>query len=208
MIIVVEGISAAGKTTYTQAVAPDQCIPEFETLESPPDADAPVKEHARFWVEHNVRRFQTALEMEARCGFALCDTDPLKSHFDWCRAQAGFTSMELFKAEIPLIRLAIADHRLGFADLYWVKQVAPEVARAQKEGDPTRTRRRFDMHLALQPHLIDWFTALAEVLPGQVQLAWPDADAARSALATKTPEENPRRFDVHVWDDLIGRLPI
>ena len=207
MIIVVEGISAAGKTTFTRRVAADLCIPEFETDGSPPPPDAPVEEHAQFWVEHNARRFQAALEMEARRGVALCDTEPLKSHFDWCRARAGFTSMDLFDHSVPLLRKAINDGRLGFADRYLVKRIAPEVARAQKEGDATRTRRNFEMHLALQPHLIDWFTALSKALPGQVVFGWPEPEELAQALDAETPEASPRRFDVSVLDALLAELP-
>ena len=87
------------------------------------------------------------------------------------------------------------------------QRIDPEVARAQKEGDVTRRRRNFDMHLALQPHLMDWFTALSEVLPGRVQFDWPDRDEFLAEPKNKAPEENPRRFDVSVFDALIERLP-
>ena len=87
-----------------------------------------------------------------------------------------------------------------------MKRIAPEVARAQKEGDATRTRRRFDMHLALQPHLMRWYEALSEVLPGQIEFAFPDKDDLLARAKSKAPEENPRRFDVSVLDALLARL--
>ena len=88
-----------------------------------------------------------------------------------------------------------------------MKRIAPEIARAQKEGDPTRSRRRFDMHLALQPHLMDWYETLAEVLPGRVEFAFPDRAELLAELKTKAPEDDPRRFDVSVLDTLLERLP-
>ncbi len=207
MIVVVEGISAAGKTTYSRQVAERQCIPEFEPMAPQPSAEAPVVEHAEFWVAHNIRRFKAAIEAEQEHGFALCDTDPLKSHFDWCRARAGQIPMDMFDCARPLIRRAIEERRLGFADRYLVKHIEPERARAQKQGDKTRSRRRFEMHLSLQPHLIDWFEALSQVLPGQVKFDWPAPDDLLRELESKAPEENPRRFDVSVFDQLVECLP-
>jgi len=115
--------------------------------------------------------------------------------------------MDLFDAAIPLIRQAIMEQRIGFGDRYLVKKIAPEIALAQKEGDPTRSRRNFDKHLALQPHLIDWFEALSGVLPGRVVFAFPDQQQLEQEIKAKTPEVNPRRFDVSVFDALIERLP-
>ena len=206
MIVVVEGISAAGKTTYARALGEAVWVPEFEEQGTPPAPDGPAKERAAYWIAHNERRFARALEVEAEHGYAICDTDPFKTHFDWCMAKAGFATMDVFKAAKPLLRASFAARQLGFADLYLVKQIAPEVARAQKQGDTTRTRRRFDMHLALQPHLIDWFKALGEVLPGQVEFAFPDSHDVLARVKNKAPEENPRRFDVSVLDALLARL--
>lgn len=207
MIIVVEGISAAGKTTYAKWFAQDHRVPEFEAQGRAPTTRDPAEQHAKFWAEHNARRFNAALAAERDHGFAICDTEPLKTHFTWCMARAGFTNFEEFDAAVPLVRQAIADRRLGFADRYLVKHIEPDVARAQKEGDVTRSRRRFDMHLALQSHLIEWFEALAEVLPGRVEFAWPEQAALLTDIQSKTPEANPRRFDVSAFDALIERLP-
>ncbi len=208
MIVVLEGISAAGKTTFARQFGEAHWVPEFPEQGSPPSSSDPASVHAAYWVEHNVRRFQKALDVEARHGFAICDTEPFKSHFDWCMARAGFKPFDVFNAAMPIAREAIAEQRLGFANRYYVKRIAPEVARAQKEGDLTRSRRRFDMHLALQPHLMDWYEAFSQVLPGRVEFAFPDKDALLAELKSKAPEEDPRRFDVSVLDALLQRLPI
>ena len=207
MIVVVEGISAAGKTTYARALGEAVWVPEFEEQGTPPAPDGPAKERAAYWIAHNERRFARALEVEAEHGYAICDTDPFKSHYDWSMARAGFASIDIFEAAMPMARASLASGRLGFADLYMVKQIAPKVARRQKEGDQTRTRRRFDMHLALQPHLMAWFKALAQVLPGQVEVGFRDQDAVLAELKSKAPEASPRRFDVSALNALLERLP-
>ena len=207
MIIVVEGISAAGKTTYARSLGEATWVPEFEEQGTPPGPEYPAEERAAYWIAHNERRFARALEVEAEHGYAICDTDPFKSHFDWSMARAGFASMDIFEAAMPMARESFAAGRLGFADLYMVKRIAPDVARRQKEGDPTRTRRRFDMHLALQPHLMAWFEALAEVLPGRVEFAFRERDALLCDLKSAAIEPNPHRFSVKALNALIEALP-
>ncbi|MEL6540600.1 MAG: hypothetical protein AAFQ34_04275 [Pseudomonadota bacterium] len=207
MIVVIEGISAAGKSTYARSLGAATWVPEFAEQGVPPGSDRPAQERAAYWIAHNERRFARALAVEAQHGFAICDTDPFKSHYDWCMARAGFASLDIFEAAMPMARESFAAGRLGFADLYLVKRIAPAVARRQKEGDLTRTRSRFDMHLALQPHLLAWFEALAEILPGRVEFSFSDKEALLDTLKNKAPEASPRRFDVSALSALIARLP-
>ncbi|QFT76959.1 hypothetical protein [Erythrobacter sp. THAF29] len=207
MLIVLEGISAAGKTTFARKFGEAHHVPEFPENGVAPGESDRAEIHAEYWMEHNIRRFQAALAVERDHGFAIFDTEPFKSHFDWCMACAGFRSFDIFDAAVPLARKAILERRIGFGDRYYVKRIAPDVARAQKEGDETRSRRNFDMHLALQPHLIKWFEALAIALPGRVAFSFPDQDALLAELKSKAPEENPRRFDVSVLDALVKALP-
>lgn len=207
MIIVVEGISAAGKTTYARQFGDGRWVPEIPVKGELPGADASLDDHAHFWAEHNVRKFQMALAIEREHGIVICDTDPMKIHFSWCMERAGFHWPDKFAHARGFVREAISQGRLGFADLYLVKQIEPEVARAQKEGDPTRRRGNFEQHLALQPHLIAWFTAMSDLLPGRVRWGFPDRDELLAEIKSKAPEENPRRFDVSLFDALIERLP-
>jgi hypothetical protein len=208
MIIVAEGISAAGKTTFARQFGDGRWLPEIEAKGRRPGSDAPLIDHARFWAGHNSYRFQLAIEMEAKHGFVICDTDPMKVHYSWCMERAGFHWPDKFEIAVPVVREAIAERRLGFADLYLVKQIDPEIARAQKEGDPTRRRGNFEQHLALQPHLIDWFGALSAPLPGHVRWGFPEACSLMDEAKTKAPEASPRRFDVSVFDELLRRLPV
>ncbi|WP_209346931.1 hypothetical protein [Pontixanthobacter sp. CEM42] len=207
MIIVVEGISAAGKTTYSRQFGDEHWLPELPVKDERPDAGAPTEDHTRFWAEHNIMRFQKALEIERQHGFAICDTDPMKIHYPWCIERAGFDWPDKFAIARHAVRQALADRRIGFADRYFVKNIDPAVARAQKEGDATRRRGNFEQHLALQPHLMDWFTALSKTLPDRVEFAFPDHQTVLSQLKNKTPETNPRRFDVSVFDALEEHLP-
>lgn len=207
MIVVLEGISASGKTTYAQQFGAGRWVPEIPVKGDLPDASASPNDHAQFWAEHNVRKFQLALEIEEQHGFAICDTDPMKIHYSWCMERAGFRWPDKFANAQVFVREAIAAGRLGFADLYLVKRIEPAVARAQKMGDQTRRRGNFEQHLALQPHVMEWFTVMSQVLPGQVEFAFPDQDSLLTDLKNKAPQDNPRRFDVSVFDALLKALP-
>ena len=116
--------------------------------------------------------------------------------------------MEVFDAAIPIAREAISERRLGFGGRYYVRQIRPLVAVAQKEADDTRPRRNFEMHLALQPHLLDWFHALSDVLPGRVSFGFPEYEALLAELTNHPgPDTDARRFDESVLDELLERLP-
>ena len=152
-------------------------------------------------------RFQRALGIEREHGFVICDTDPMKIHYAWCMERAGFDWPDRFAVARTYVRQAIVEQRIGFADRYLVKRIDPSVARAQKEGDVTRRRSNFEQHLALQPHLIDWFIALSKALPSSIQFGFPNYETLRAECQNKTPEENPRRFDVSIFDALVEHLP-
>ncbi len=88
MIVVVEGISAAGKTTWCRSHAGEHLIPEtFPSDRGNQPAQGLAT--ARYWTDWNVKRWGDALAMEAARGLAVCDTDPLKLHYSWTLFQAG-----------------------------------------------------------------------------------------------------------------------
>lgn len=207
MIIVAEGISAAGKTTFARQFGERHWLPEIPAKGQRPEPGAPFEEHAQFWAQHNASRFERALNIEAEQGFVVCDTDPLKVHYSWCMERAGFDWPDKFEHAAPAVRALIDERRLGFADLYLIKQIDPDIARAQKEGDENRRRGNFEEHLALQPHLLEWFGAIARALPGHVRWGFPDPTALIAEIKEKAPEASPRRFDVSVFDDVLERLP-
>lgn len=207
MIIVVEGISASGKTTYCRQFGEHVWLPEMPVKAERPPPDAPPEAHAAFWAAHNAARFRAAQEIEREHGYVVCDTDPLKLHYSWCMERAGFDWPDRFAMAQDAARREIAAGNLGFADLYLVKKIEPDAARAQKEADVTRRRGNFEQHLALQPHLLAWFEAMAKVLPGQVEFALPEPEALIARVQNKTPEDSPRRFDVSMFDALVAELP-
>lgn len=78
MIVVIEGPSAVGKTTWCRTHLSGAFIED-----SPENIDALSSLHsdpevaAAFWTNFEIQRWQAALQMEQQNGIAVCDSDPL-----------------------------------------------------------------------------------------------------------------------------------
>jgi hypothetical protein len=195
VIIVVEGPSAAGKTTYALARADAAYIPENAGLTPPKDASS--SELADFWAVANSRRWARAVEVEKSVGRAVCDTDPLKLHYDYCLNAIGMLDRSMLLAGVEACRRAIEAQKLGVADLIVCSIPEAETLAERKTGDRTRTRRNFAVHARLAEPLRSWYEALDAADPGRVRWEFPD----------DLPESLPRdRYDVDLYDAWMTRL--
>jgi hypothetical protein len=203
MLVVVEGISAAGKTTWCQRHAAHRTIPETGPCDDAPDPALDPVGAARFWVEQSARRWMAARAMERLSGIAVCDTDPLKLHYVWSLWQIGVASERYWREQCVATRDAIANSRLGFADIYLVKRIDPLLARQQRDADPTRSRRNFELHVKLHDPLIAWYRTMEKVLPRSVIWNLPD-----NGLAILAERGNPpNRSSIVIFDQMVGLLP-
>src|SRR5438874_2132649 len=112
MIIAVEGVSAAGKTTWCRrhASSPQACLPEYSGTPPPNDPAAA----AQFWAEVDSARWGSALELERKYGVAYCDTDPCKLHYTWCVMHFGRATPDNWREEVAAKRRAFERQTLGF----------------------------------------------------------------------------------------------
>jgi hypothetical protein len=157
---------------------------------------------ARFWVEQGERRWLAACAIERSKGYAVCDTDPLKLHYVWSLWQIGVARERYWQAECAATRDAIANGRLGFADTYLVKRIDTQLARQQRDADPTRSRRNFELHVKLHERLVAWYRVMEKVLPGAVIWNLPD-----DGLAGLSERGNPAsRSSVQTFDQMIQFL--
>jgi hypothetical protein len=202
MLVVVEGISAAGKTTWCHAHAAKLTVPETGTVPDAPDRETDPAGAARFWNEHAARRWATAQRIERSFGVAVCDTDPLKLHYVWSLRRLQLASERAWQAERTATRRAVADARLGFADLYLVKRIEEATARSQRDEDRARRRRNFELHVRMIDWLTAWYEALETVLPGSVRWNLPDDGLASLAGFARHPEPEP----LAIFDSLTARL--
>jgi hypothetical protein len=200
MIVVIEGISACGKSSWCSSHANGHVVAENARNDAPDRASAPA-EAVAFWVRRNLDRWQSAIEIDSATGLAICDTDPLKLHYTWCLWKIGEATEVNWRSELAATREVFARKQIGFADLYYIGIIEPAVARQRKQTDLTRSRRNFELHVRLQPALIAWYEALRAVLPGQVFFGFPDARPA-----TAPPSSESRRYDLATFDNFIARL--
>lgn len=199
MIVVIEGISASGKSTWCNAHGGGHTIPETGPVQNVPCEQSDPQGAAAFWAGRNVMRWQAALAMEQRTGLALCDTDPLKLHYTWCLWQIGEATKQHWQLSLQAVRETVERGEIGFADAYFVKTIDPDLARAQARADLTRRRRKFELHVRLQPALLKWYEALDKALPGRVQFGFPNE--------LPTMHKMERYPGLAAFDDLIAALP-
>jgi hypothetical protein len=93
--------------------------------------------------------------------------------------------------------------QLGFADVVLVTVPDEETLRLQKIGDPTRSRRSFELHVKLRESLIEWYQCLNALRPGQVVWELPKEGFG----SIRGPATGGDRYDVEVLDSLVGDLP-
>lgn len=199
MILVVDGISASGKTTWCAQHGRDQVIPEHGRLAQVPDRLHDPVGAAAFWAERNVDRWQAALAMEDKACWALCDSDPLKLHYIWCLWQIDEACERDWKLELAATRETLARGRIGFADCYIIGQIDPQLARQRALTDTTRRRSQFELHVRLQPALLSWYAALDRALPGRVRFGFPSQIPALENLDG--------RYALEAFDQMIAALP-
>lgn len=200
MIIVVEGPSAAGKTTWCRAHAA-RFVPEYEPTGAEPDGTDPVTQ-ADYWVNVNSGRWAEAVGLERRTGLAVCDSDPMKLHYSWSLATIGAAPWARFQHELQRCRTAFADGSLGFADLVLISTAPEEQLRRQKTADSSRRRRSFDLHVQLREPLLAWYATLEALSPGRVLWALPAHDAALTAVRPRSSRTDPALLDA-----LVAQLP-
>jgi hypothetical protein len=203
VIIVVEGPSGAGKTTWCRTHGGANAL-----LESLPDhASVPTEPHdaARFWVERNVARWQEVLAREARDGLVVVDTDPFKLHFVWTLFKTGQVSEVEWTMQREVARDAFAAGRYALADVFLVSDVDDATLRARRAADTSRTRSNFERHVLLRDALLRWYSAIDRLEPGRVVSGLPVGGITPELLAKgkRATRSGPELFD-HLMRELVA----
>jgi hypothetical protein len=200
VIVAVEGLSAAGKTTWCRRHAVDFVAEYVPTGTEPDGTDLPAQ--AAYWVTINSQRWEDARLLEQQTGLAVCDSDPLKLHHSWCLSRIGAAPRERFEHELAQVRHAFTAGTLGLADLVLVSIPPLETLQRQRNADPTRRRRHFDLHSQLGEHLRTWYTGVDALDPGRVIWKLPP-----EGLPADVPKPRDQRSDITLLDALTASLP-
>jgi len=201
VILVVEGPSGAGKTTWCRThggkYALLESLPDHATVPTDPQAAA------RFWVDRNVARWHDVLEREARDGLVVVDTDPFKLHYVWSLWRTGQATELEWTLQRDAAREAFAAGRYALADVVLVAEVDAGTLRARREADTTRTRRNFEVHVKLRDTTISWYRAIDRLEPGRVVFGLP-ANGLTPQLIAKGKRAN--RSGLDLFDRLMSEL--
>lgn len=202
MIVVVEGPSGTGKTTWVAAHHRPAAIWEYKSQGTEPDRGSDPDGAARFWAEANARRWQQALEAESEHGMAVCDTDPFKLHYVWCLWCLGEATTSAWMTEARINHEKFGAGRLGLADLILCDIPDANVLRSRREGNNSRVRRKFDLHARLAEPLRQWYSTIEALDPGRVRWVLPP-----DGSITDLPPPRPDRSDPNLFDKLLDTLP-
>jgi hypothetical protein len=161
VIVAVDGAAGSGKTTWCRTHHPGFV----------PDGSL------------DVDRWASALAHEQERGIAVCDTDPIRLHYQLGLYRLGAIDRAAWRREAARVRRAVGRDRLGFADLVLVAEPVAEGGDLQGRLAPIQRR---------------WYEALAELEPARVAFGLPDE------LPGSSLREN--RYSVELLDALIARL--
>lgn len=193
MIIAIEGVSAAGKTTWASRYAPAVVD---ETTDTPPTADD--MSAAQYWSDKHSERWLRGLELERTHDVVCFDTDPLKIHYAWCLWQIGSGSRETWMANVQATRKRISEKQLGFADQVVFLEPPEQIIRLQRADDKARLRRSFETHIRLYGPLRRWYLQLETLSPGSVLF---NAHQAQEWTPARLRAD---RFSLELFDALIA----
>lgn len=202
VIVVVEGPSGAGKTTWCIRHGGPNAL--LESLPDPLIVPTETDAAARFWVERNVARWAEVLEHEKRDGLVIVDTDPLKLHYVWSKWRTGSATEREWTAQRDAARHAFASGRYALADLVLVSDIPMEELHRRREADTTRMRRNFAIHVRLRDSLLAWYRAIDALDPGRVAFGLPDGGVPAAMLARGPRTE---RSGAALFDRMLSLLP-
>lgn len=191
VIVVVEGPSAAGKTTWCRQHASDW-LPE--------PGRWPIDEVLRYQVD----RWRQAVADDGHGELVVLDGDPFKLYFSWALRQEGALSEGEWQQMVETVRSQFAAGDLGLADLVLYSDPGEDELRRRKASDKTRSRRNFERNTALRLHFLRWYRALSALDPARVIWEHPAGGLSDHHLALGS---RPSRSGPELLDRLIARLP-
>jgi hypothetical protein len=190
MIVVVEGPSAAGKTTWCKTHAP-QSLPE--------PGRGSIDEILRYQID----RWRRATAADARGEVMVLDGDPFKLYYSWASWRVGHITEADWNAAVEATRRHFVVGDYGLADLVLYTDPGDDELRRRKHADTTRTRRNFDLHTTMRPHFRRWYEAVARLDERRVIWDHP-ADGMTERLLAVGPR--PMRSDPQLFDRILAYL--
>lgn len=191
VIIVVEGPSAAGKTTWCKQHAP-RWLPEPGRWST--------EEIHRFQLD----RWQQAVSADAAGEVIVLDGDPFKLYYDWAQRQLDQISESTWSEEVDRARNLFNRGAYGLADVVLYSDPGIDELTRRKSQDTSRRRRNFERHTAMRPYFRQWYEAVASLDPARVIWHLP-ATGIPDTLIALGPRQV--RSGSDLFDRLMQELP-
>lgn len=191
MIVVVEGPSATGKTTWCKQHAP-QWLPE------------PVRGSSDDILRYQIDRWRRALDSDGRDELVVLDGDPFKLYYSWAAWRVGKLTDTEWGSVVDAARRHFVSGEHGLADLILYSDPGEDELRRRKEGDDTRSRRNFELHTNMRPYFRQWYEAMGRLDPTRVVWEHP-ADGLTADLLSVG--RRPSRSDPQRLECLLSGLP-
>lgn len=190
VIIVIEGPSAAGKTTWCRTHA-SQWLPEPER--------SPIDEILRY----QIGRWREAVVADARGEVVVLDGDPFKLYYSWAAWRVGRIDESEWRKQAEAARRLFANGDYGLADLIVYADPGLEELRRRRDSDATRRRRNFELHASMRPHFRQWYESVADLDRQRVLWEHPDEGLSEELLAIG---RRPARSEPQHFDRILARL--
>jgi thymidylate kinase len=191
VIVVVEGPSAAGKTTWCERHARNW-LPE------------PGRWPMDRIIAYQVDRWRRAVAADARGGIVVLDGDPFKLYYPWAAWRGGESTASQWDAAVDAARerFVAGDH--GLADLVLYADPGEDELRRRKGADHTRSRRNFERHTRMRDDFRRWYESLDRLDPDRVVWRHPSDGLTDELLAVG---RRASRSDPGLFDRLLAGLP-
>lgn len=191
VIVVVEGPSAAGKTTWCARHA-SNWLPE--------PGRGPIDEVLRYQID----RWRDAVRRDATGELVVLDGDPVKLYYSWASRRVGSMTEAEWDTVAATTRRHFVDGDYGLADLVLYADPGENELRRRKHADHTRSRRNFELHMAMTPFFFQWYRSISDLDPTRVVWEHPDHGLTPELLALGRRE---RRSAPELFDRLVAGLP-
>lgn len=191
MIVVVEGPSATGKTTWCRRHAPNW-LPE------------PGRRSTDEILRHQIGRWRRSVASDARGEVVVLDGDPFKLYYSWAARRLGNLTEAEWDAVVEMTRRQFVAGDYGLADLVLYSDPGEDELRQRKEADNTRARRNFELHTSMTPYFRQWYEAVRCLDPTRVVWEHPSGGLTADLLAVG---KRPSRSDPELFDVLLASLP-
>ncbi len=111
----------------------------------------------------------------------------------------------VWNREYSFHREMVLNHKLGFADRYYVLTANEDRLRERKEGDSIRTRGDFEKHVKMIEPLNLYYEAIDEISPGLVRILKASiVEETTAEIISDYVDPNPDHFSVHLLEEMKG----